>query len=47
MKLSNVMVIGGSVIAAALMVWIFKNLLWISIVAVAIAGVIFMKKKAS
>jgi hypothetical protein len=42
-KLGTVAIIGGSVLAAMAIVWLTKNILWVSIIAVVIAGVIFFK----
>ncbi len=45
MKFGTWAILGGSVLAAMAVVWLTKNIIWVAIIAVVIAGVIFFKRK--
>jgi LPXTG-motif cell wall-anchored protein len=45
MKFGTLAILGGSVLAAMAVVWLTKNIVWISIIAVVIAALIFFKRR--
>ena len=45
MKSSTLATIGGSAVAAVVLVWVTKNIIWIALVGAGIAAVVFLKKK--